>query len=78
MDHMYKARRTNGLYTGLWQSSVEAGPYCKEMWFQQQEAIRNFIEQTELRKLENLDLGCNHEHEHSEECTEQFIPTFSD
>ena len=82
MNHMYKCSgRTNGLYTGLWQEFClnEAGPYCKEMWLQQQEAIRQFIEHTELRKLETLDLvNCDQDHEHTEECREQFIPTFSD
>ena len=46
MTHMYDCSgRTNGVYTGLWQEFClkEAGPYCRTMWFEQQEAIKKFI-----------------------------------
>ena len=82
MQHMYKCSgRTNGLYTGLWQEFClkEAGPYCRDMWFDQQRAIKEFIEQTNLRQLETLhvhDENC--EPDCPEYCAEPFIPTFSD
>ena len=75
MEHMYdRSGRANGLYTGLWQEFClnEAGPYCRNMWFEQQEAIKQFIEQTNLRQLETMNL------EECDNCVEPFIPTFSD
>ena len=86
MNHMYKCSgRDNGLYTGLWQEFClkEAGYYCRNMWFEQQEAIQNFIEQTNLRQLETMDLSCpekicDHNDSDDIDCVEPFIPTYSD
>lgn len=50
MEHMYKCSgRTNGLYTGLWQEFClnEAGFYCRDLFFERQEAIKKFIQEQE-------------------------------
>ena len=54
MEHMYKCSgRTNSVYTGLWQDFClkEAGPYCRNLHFERQEAIRNFIEAEEAKNV---------------------------
>jgi len=92
MEHMYKCSgRENpehpqhGHFTGLWQKFCieEAGPVCVNMWFDQQHAIAQYKE--EMRKLEVekelpeisvalLDVSsCS-----DDECSETFIPTYSD
>ena len=53
MEHMYKCSgRTNSVYTGLWQNFCleEAGPYCRNLHFERQEAIKNFIAAEEAKK----------------------------
>ena len=53
MAHMYKCSgRTNGLYTGLWQDFClnEAGPTCRQMYFDRLEAIQKFVEIEEAKK----------------------------
>jgi len=91
MQHMYeRSGRTNGLLTGLWQEFClkEAGPYCKEMWFEQQRAIKDFLDQAAFRQLEKMDpnlIGtgadarddvapCSEE----DDCKEPFVPTLHD
>jgi hypothetical protein len=79
MSHMYdRSGRTNGLYTGLWQQFCmeEAGPYCKAMWFEQQKAVKEFIEQANLRQLETLSLP----EEPCEDgtCAQPFVPNLHD
>lgn len=73
MEHMYKCSgRTNSLYTGLWQDFCikEAGPYCREMFFQRREAIENFIKMEQEKQAEA---------ETAEACEPQeFIPTLHD
>ena len=79
MEHMYdRSGRTNGLYTGLWQEFCmkEAGPYCKTMWFEQQRAVKEFIDQANLRQLETLSLP--EEPCKDETCTEPFVPNLHD
>jgi hypothetical protein len=47
MEHMYQCSfRQDGLYTGLWQDFCmeEAGPYCREKWFEMMEAVRLYEE----------------------------------
>jgi hypothetical protein len=81
MNHMYKCSgRTNGLYTGLWQEFCmnEAGPYCKAMWFEQQRAIKEFIDKSNLRQLETLDLGEEPACKEEDNCSEPFVPTLHD
>lgn len=68
MNHMYECSgRTNGLFTGLWQEFClkEAGPYCRNMWRQQQDAIKEFIEHEKQRKSVNI-------------TKESFVPTLHD
>lgn len=65
-EHMYKCSgRTNGIYTDLWKEFCmnEAGPTCRDMFFERQEAIKRFID-TEENKQSNT--------------TEEFIPEFHD
>ena len=57
MAHMYKCSgRTNGLYTGLWQDFCmnEAGPVCRQMYFDRLQAIQKFIEMEEQKKAEEF------------------------
>ena len=52
MEHMYQCSgRSNGLFTGLWQDFClnEAGPACRQMFFDRQEAIKKFIELEEQK-----------------------------
>jgi hypothetical protein len=51
MEHMYncsgrqdKSHPMHALYTGLWQDFCikEAGPYCRQEWFDMVEAVRLF------------------------------------
>tara|TARA_R100000995_G_C3393919_1_gene81770 strand:- start:119 stop:370 length:252 start_codon:yes stop_codon:yes gene_type:complete len=52
MEHMYQCSgRSNGLFTGLWQDFClnEAGPTCRQMFFDRQEAIKKFIELEEQK-----------------------------
>ena len=77
MEHMYKCSgRTNGLYTGLWQDFCmnEAGPYCVNMWFEQQEAIKQYKQQMALKQAAPAPepLVCD------DKCQEVFIDGFHD
>lgn len=57
MEHLYKCSgRTNGIYTGLWQDFClkEAGYYCRNMWFEQQKAIEEFIKVESLKQTESF------------------------
>tara|TARA_R100000657_G_C4550732_1_gene23491 strand:+ start:95 stop:319 length:225 start_codon:yes stop_codon:yes gene_type:complete len=74
---MYKCSgRTNGLYTGLWQEFClnEAGPYCVNMWFEQQEAIKQYKQQMALKQAAPAPepLACD------DKCQEVFIDGFHD
>lgn len=47
MEHMYRCSgRTNGLYTGLWQAFCmnEAGPRCRDIFFEQQQALKEYLD----------------------------------
>lgn len=53
MEHMYHCsgrkdpqHPLHGLYTGLWADFCfrEAGPYCREKWFEMVEAVRQYEE----------------------------------
>lgn len=53
MEHMYHCsgrkdpqHPMRGLYTGLWSDFChrEAGPYCREKWFEMMEAVRQYEE----------------------------------
>ena len=53
MEHMYKCSgRTNGLYTGLWEEFAvnEAAPYCRDMYFERLEAIKEYELQLKLQE----------------------------
>jgi len=67
MEHMYKCSgRTNGLFTNLWQDFClkEAGPYCRQMYFDRKKAIEEFV------RLET--------EKQSSTKPEQFVSTFHD
>lgn len=52
MEHMYKCSgRTNGLFTGLWHDFClkEAGPICRDQFFERLEAIEHF-QQLEMQQ----------------------------
>jgi len=56
MEHCYRcSARTNGLYTGLWKEFClkEAGPYCRNLFFERQEAIKKFIEEQKTTLVES-------------------------
>ena len=64
-ERMYKCSgRTNGLYTNLWRDFCmnEAGPTCRDMFFERQEAILQFVEAEQAKRCE----------------AEEFIPEFHD
>ena len=74
MNHMYKCSgRTNGLYTGLWEEFClnEAGPYCRQLFFERQKAISDFI--THAQTLSGVAADCQ-----QDQCKEEFITTFHD
>ena len=57
MEHMYQCSgRTNGLFTGLWQDFClnEAGPTCRQMFFDRIKAIEEFIKIEEQKKAEEF------------------------
>jgi hypothetical protein len=67
MEHMYKCSgRTNGLFTGLWENFclTEAGPYCRQMYFDRKKAIEEYV------KLEAEKASVNQ--------TEEFVTTLHD
>tara|TARA_R100000005_G_C5000135_1_gene206965 strand:+ start:1863 stop:2126 length:264 start_codon:yes stop_codon:yes gene_type:complete len=67
MEHMYKCSgRTNGLFTGLWEQFClkEAGPYCRQMYFDRIKAIEEFV------RLEKEKASADN--------AEEFVATFHD
>ncbi|QDP50050.1 MAG: hypothetical protein Unbinned3459contig1000_60 [Prokaryotic dsDNA virus sp.] len=63
MAHMYKCsgreskdHPLHGVYTGLWQDFClkEAGPTCRQMYFDRLNAIEQFINMEELKKGEQF------------------------
>ncbi len=57
MEHMYQCSgRTNGLFTGLWTDFCikEAGPTCRQMFFDRKKAIEQFIKMEEQKKSEEF------------------------
>ena len=78
MEHMYRCSgRTNGLFTGLWKEFClkEAGPYCRELWRQKQDAIKQFVEHQNA--LEHFQKHQNQQKE-AMMTKELFIPTLHD
>jgi len=72
MEHMYKCSgRTNGLFTGLWQDFCikEAGPYCRDLYFQRLEAIQEYIKLEQEKQAEAKANTCE---------PQEFIPTLHD
>jgi len=68
ISHLYLcAGRTNGLYTGLWQEfcTKEAGPYCRNLWKERQDAIKEFVAYQNQQKTVNI-------------TKESFVPTLHD
>ena len=56
MEELYKSSgRTNGVYTGLWQEFCmkEAGPYCRNMFFERRKAIEEFVKLELNKQLQN-------------------------
>ena len=50
LDHIYDCYKPgNGLYTGLWKRFCleEAGPYCRNMYFERIAAMQKFLEEQE-------------------------------
>ena len=53
MEHLFDVYQpSNNCYTGLWQKFCigEAGEYCKNMYYEQLEAIQNYLETIEVKK----------------------------
>jgi hypothetical protein len=80
MEHMYQCSgRQNGLYTGLWKEFAlnEAALYCREMYFEKLEAIKEYEVQLLLEKEAQLkeaeDFKCQ-----TNQSPEQFLPNFHD
>ena len=47
MEHIYQCYQPgNNCYTGLWQRfcMTEAGPFCREKWFEMKKAVRLYEE----------------------------------
>ena len=68
MEHMYQCSgRTNGLFTGLWQDFCmnEAGPLCRDQYFERLEAIKQFKQIEMQQKKVNIS-------------KEEFVPTLHD
>jgi len=68
MEHLYACSgRTNSLFTGLWQEFClkEAGPYCRNLWRERQDAIKEFVAYQNQQKPVNI-------------TKESFIPTLHD
>ena len=72
MEELYKASgRSNGIYTNLWQEFCinEAGPYCRNMFFERRKAIEEFVKLEQEKQLQSDDLSAG---------PETFIDTFHD
>lgn len=55
IEHLYQVYQpVNHHYTGLWQRFLyeEAGPFCRDLFFERLDAIRQFQQQVDLCKLE--------------------------
>ena len=55
MEHMYEVYKPdNHCYTGLWKHFclTEAGPYCRNIYFERVAAMQNFLE--EQQKLTEI------------------------
>lgn len=64
MEHMYQCSgRANGgpgvigLYTGLWQEFClkEAGPFCRNMYFDRLQAVKEYQEQIKKESKETVE-----------------------
>ena len=78
MEHMYKCSgRTNGLYTGLWQDFClnEAGSYCRNLFFERQAAIQEFVK---LQKEKDKEITTVANDDFSACAPEPFVPEFHD
>lgn len=67
-EHMYQCSgRTNGLFTGLWQEFCmkEAGPTCRDQFFDRLKAIKHFQELEIQQKQATMS-------------KESFVPTLHD
>ena len=56
MEHLFDVYRpSNNCYTGLWQKFCmgEAGEYCKNMYYEQLEALQKYLETIETRENVN-------------------------
>ena len=54
MEHLFDVYKpSNNCYTGLWQKFFmgEAGEYCKNMYYEQLEAIQQYLETVESNKV---------------------------
>ena len=54
MEHLFDVYKpSNNCYTGLWQRFCmgEAGEYCKNMYYEQLEAIQQYLETVEANKV---------------------------
>lgn len=55
MEHLYHVYQpVSHHYTGLWQRFLyeEAGPFCRDLFFERLDAVRQFQQQLDLTKLE--------------------------
>ena len=54
MEHLFDVYKpSNNCYTGLWQKFCmgEAGEYCKNMYYEQLEAIQQYLKTIEANKV---------------------------
>ena len=54
MEHLFDVYKpSNNCYTGLWQKFCmgEAGEYCKNMYYEQLEAIQQYLKTVEANKV---------------------------
>jgi len=50
IEHIYQCYQPgNHCYTGLWERFCreEAGPYCRDIYFERKEALEQFLKETE-------------------------------
>jgi hypothetical protein len=54
MEHLFDVYRpSNNCYTGLWQKFCmgEAGEYCKNMYYEQLEALQEYLKTIEIKEI---------------------------
>jgi len=60
MEHIYQVYRpTDHTYTGLWERfcMIEAGPTCRDLYFERLEAIEKYLEETKNVSKETVEVS---------------------